>query len=39
MVMGRVSWRGGSQDVVRPMVTTQLKMEGACILCKMIEIF
>jgi hypothetical protein len=31
--------RGGSQEVVRPMATSQLKMENACIFCNVIEIF
>ncbi len=37
--MGNVSWRGGSREIIRPTATTQLKMEGACNLCNVIEIF
>jgi len=36
VVMGGVSWRGGSQEVARPITTAQLKMEDAC---NIIEIF
>ncbi len=39
MVMGGVSWRGGSCKVAKPMTTTQLKMEDTCILRNVIEIF
>jgi len=37
--MGGVSWWGGSQDVVKPIATAQLKMEDACNLCNVIECF
>jgi len=37
--MGSVSWRGGSREVVKPMVTARFKMEDACILCNVIENF
>jgi hypothetical protein len=39
MVMGGLFPRGGSQEVDRSMTITQLKMENACILCNVIEIF
>jgi hypothetical protein len=39
MVMGGLSSRGGSQEVDRSMTIAQLKMEDACILCNVIEIF
>jgi hypothetical protein len=39
MVMGGVSWRGGSREVVKPTTSAWLKMEDACILCNMIEFF
>jgi hypothetical protein len=39
MVIGGVSSRGGSQEVAKPMASTQLKMEDDCILCNMIETF
>jgi hypothetical protein len=39
MVMGGVSWKGGSQELVKPMTITRLKMEDACILCNLIEFF
>jgi hypothetical protein len=32
-----VSRRGGSQEVVRPTATSQLKMENACIFCNVME--
>jgi hypothetical protein len=37
--MGDVSWRGGSQEIVRHMTTAWLKIQGACSLCNMIETF
>jgi hypothetical protein len=39
MVMEGVSWRSGSQEVAKPMTTSQLKMEDACIFCNVIEFF
>jgi hypothetical protein len=40
VVMGGVSWRGGSQEVAKPTAIARLKMEeDACILCNVIEIF
>jgi hypothetical protein len=30
---GCVFWRGGSQEVARPFVMVQLKMQNACIFC------
>jgi len=39
MMRGVVSWRGGSQEVVKPTTITQIKMEDVCILCNVIEIF
>jgi hypothetical protein len=37
--MGGVSWRGGSQEVIKLTTTTQLKMEDTCILCNVIKTF
>jgi hypothetical protein len=37
--MGGVFWKGGSQEVVRPMAIAQLKMEDVCILCNVIKNF
>jgi hypothetical protein len=38
--MGDVSWKGGSQKVVKLITTTtQLKMADACSLCNVIEFF
>jgi hypothetical protein len=39
VVMGGVFKRGGSQEIARPTITAQLKMEDAYILCNVIEIF
>jgi hypothetical protein len=39
MVMGSVSWRGGSWEVAKPTAIAWLKMEHACILCNVIETF
>ncbi len=39
MEMKGVFERGGSQEIPRPMATTQLKMEDACRLCNVIEFF
>jgi hypothetical protein len=39
MVMGSAFWKGGSHEVARPIAIIQLKMEDACILCNVIEIF
>jgi hypothetical protein len=39
MVMGGVSWRGGSQEVAKPMAITQFKMEDTYIFCNVIEVF
>jgi hypothetical protein len=39
MVMGGVFWMGGSGEVAKPMVITQLKMKDACIFCNVIETF
>ncbi len=39
VVMGGVSWKGGSWEVTKPTTTAWLKMEDACILCNVIEIF
>ncbi len=39
MVMGSVSWKVGSWEVVKLTTTTQLKMEDACILCNVIKLF
>jgi hypothetical protein len=39
VVMGVVSLKGGSQEVVRPMATAQFKMEDVYIFCNVIEIF
>jgi hypothetical protein len=38
VVMGGVSWRGGSCKVIRPTIIPQLKMEDACIFYNVIEI-
>jgi hypothetical protein len=38
MAMGGVFWKGGSEEVARPIVIAQFKMEGAYILCTIIEI-
>ncbi len=38
-MIGGVSWRGGSQEVIIPTTIGQLKMDGACILYNVIEIF
>jgi hypothetical protein len=37
--MGGVFWRGGSQEVIKPTASAQLKMEDTCILCNVIETF
>jgi hypothetical protein len=37
MVMGGVSWKGGSQEIVKPTTITLLKMEDICILCNVIK--
>jgi len=37
MVMGDVSWRGGSREITKPMAITRLRIEDACILCNVIE--
>jgi hypothetical protein len=37
--MGGVSSRGGSWEMARPMATTRFKMEDACIICNVIQIF
>jgi hypothetical protein len=37
--MGGVFWKGGSQELVKPTTTTQLKMEDTCIFCNVIEFF
>jgi hypothetical protein len=37
--MGGVFWRGGSQKVAKPTTIAQLKMEDACILRNVIELF
>jgi len=37
--MGGVPWKGGSWEVIRPMITTWFKMENAYIFCNVIEIF
>jgi hypothetical protein len=37
--MGGAYWRGGSQEVTRPLDIAQFKMEDDCILCNVIEIF
>ncbi len=37
VVMGGVFWRSGSQEVIKPIITTQLKMEDTCILCNVIK--
>jgi hypothetical protein len=37
--MGGVSSKGGSQEVAKPMIIAQLKMEDVCIFCNVIEIF
>jgi hypothetical protein len=39
MVMGGVFWKGGSQEVAKPMAIAQLKMEDTCIFCNVIETF
>ncbi len=39
VVMGGVSWRGGSWEVARPMITAQLKMANVCIFYNVIEFF
>ncbi len=39
MVMGGVSRRDGSRELARPIATAQLKMENACILCNISDIF
>jgi hypothetical protein len=39
MVMGGVFWRGGSQEVAKPMATAWLKMEDTCIFGNVIEFF
>jgi hypothetical protein len=35
--MGGVFWRGGSREVTKPTVATQLKMEDVCIFCNVIK--
>jgi hypothetical protein len=37
--MGGVTWRGGSQKVAKHVAITLFKMEDACILCNVIEVF
>jgi hypothetical protein len=37
--MGDVSWKGGSQEVARPTTIAWVKMEEACNLYNVIEIF
>jgi hypothetical protein len=37
--MGSVFWRGGSQEVTKPMAIIRLKMENVCILCNVIKTF
>jgi hypothetical protein len=39
MVMRGVSWRGESQEVVKPMAIARLKIKDIYILCNMIETF
>jgi hypothetical protein len=39
VVMKGVFWRGGSQEVARPITTTWIKMEDGCILCIAVEFF
>jgi hypothetical protein len=37
MVIGGVSWRGGSQEVAKLTIIAQVKMEDVCILCNVIK--
>ncbi len=39
VLMGGVTWRGGSQKVAKHVAITLFKMEDACILCNVIEVF
>ncbi len=39
MVMGGVSWKGGSGEVAKPMAIARLKMEDVCIFYNVIETF
>jgi hypothetical protein len=39
MEMRDVSWRGGSQEVARPITIAQLKMEDVFSCCNVVEIF
>jgi hypothetical protein len=37
--MGGVSWRGGSWEVIRPMITTRFKMENAAYFAMWLKFF
>jgi hypothetical protein len=37
--MGGASWKGGSQEIIKPTTTTRFKMEDVCIFYNVIEFF